>query len=49
MKKFINDSFLLKNKYSQELFDKYLDIYLDGRFSAVQDELLEKFNSAIRG
>ena len=33
----------------QELFDKYLDIYLDGRFSAVQDELLEKFNSAIRG
>ena len=34
----------------QELFDRYLDIYLDGRFDQdVQDELLEKFNSAIRG
>ena len=34
----------------QELFDKYLDIYLAGNFNqSVQDELLDKFNSAIRG
>ena len=34
----------------QEFYDKYLDIYLNGRFdSAVQQELLDKFNSAVKG
>ena len=34
----------------QELYDRYMDIYLDGKFDqSVQNELLEKFNSAIRG
>ena len=34
----------------QELYDKYLDIYLSGNFTtAVQDELLDKFYSAIKG
>ena len=34
----------------QTFYDKYLDIYINGKFDAfVQDELLEKFNSAIKG
>ena len=32
-----------------EFYDKYLDLYLSGKFdSAVQNELLEKFNSAVK-
>jgi phosphoglycolate phosphatase-like HAD superfamily hydrolase len=34
----------------QAFYDKYLELYLDGRFDAVvQNELLEKFNSAVKG
>ena len=34
----------------QLFYDRYLDIYLDGKFDQlIQDELLEKFNSAIKG
>ena len=34
----------------QLFYDKYLDLYLDGKFSDdIQNELLEKFNSAIKG
>ena len=34
----------------QDFYDKYLDLYLDGRFdSSVQQELLEKFNAAVKG
>ncbi|MBO7154227.1 MAG: HAD family hydrolase [Lentisphaeria bacterium] len=34
----------------QLFYDRYLDIYLDGKFDQlIQNELLEKFNSAIKG
>jgi phosphoglycolate phosphatase-like HAD superfamily hydrolase len=39
-----------ENESWQLFYDKYLEIYLNGKFdNFVQNELLEKFNSAIKG